>query len=169
MKIYWGVIRIDTYQLHVKAMIYYCKIVIWMEIEKSKVLIEFLLIFRQPGDVLSFCMPVGCAGILRHFQIYPGVRRSYCYIGMQANWNRLIWLNAYRTIRSSNCGIYLATKFTIYLLKRTKGKFTCFSLSPFSNFFCQMKSNSILKNIYLQNNSFYYPFCERFGTFSLQE
>ena len=44
----------DTYQLHVKAMIYYCNINIWMEIETSKVLIQFLLIFRQSGDVLFF-------------------------------------------------------------------------------------------------------------------
>ena len=44
----------DTYQLHVKALIYYCNINIWMEIEKSKVLIQFLLIFRQSGDVLFF-------------------------------------------------------------------------------------------------------------------
>ena len=35
-------------------MIYYCSIIIWMEIEKSKVLIQFLLIFRQSGDVLFF-------------------------------------------------------------------------------------------------------------------
>ena len=33
---------------------YYCKIVMWMEIEKSKVLIKFLLNFRQSGDVLFF-------------------------------------------------------------------------------------------------------------------
>ena len=44
----------DTYQLHVKAMIYYCNIIIWMEMEKSKVLIQFLVIFRQSGDVLFF-------------------------------------------------------------------------------------------------------------------
>ena len=44
----------DTYQLHVKSMIYYCKIIIRMEMEKSKVLIKFLLIFRQSGDVLFF-------------------------------------------------------------------------------------------------------------------
>ena len=44
----------DTYQLHVKAMKYYCNIIIWMEMEKSKVLIQFLVIFRQFGDVLSF-------------------------------------------------------------------------------------------------------------------
>ena len=42
------------YQLHVKSMIYYCNIVILMEIEKSKVSIQFLLIFRQSGDVLLF-------------------------------------------------------------------------------------------------------------------
>ena len=44
----------DTYRLDVKTMIYYCNINIWMEIEKSKVLIQFLLIFRQSGDVLFF-------------------------------------------------------------------------------------------------------------------
>ena len=44
----------DTYQLHVKAMIYYCDINIWMEIEKSKILIQFLLIFGQPGYLLFF-------------------------------------------------------------------------------------------------------------------
>ena len=42
----------DTYQLHVKAMIYYCNIIIRMEMEKSKVLIQFLLTFRQFWDVL---------------------------------------------------------------------------------------------------------------------
>ena len=35
-------------------MIYYCNIIIWMERENSKVLIQFLLIFRQSGDVLFF-------------------------------------------------------------------------------------------------------------------
>ena len=35
-------------------MIYYCKIFVWMEMEKFKVLIQFLLIFRQSGDVLFF-------------------------------------------------------------------------------------------------------------------
>ena len=44
----------DKYRLHVKAMIYYCNIKIWMEIEKSEVLIQFLLFFRQSGDVLFF-------------------------------------------------------------------------------------------------------------------
>ena len=44
----------DTYQLHVKAMKYYCNIIIWMEMENSKVLLQFLVIFRQFGDVLSF-------------------------------------------------------------------------------------------------------------------
>ena len=42
------------YQLHVKAMIYYCNFIIRMEMEKSKVLMQFLLIFRQSGDVLFF-------------------------------------------------------------------------------------------------------------------
>ena len=35
-------------------MIDYCNIIIRMEMEKSKVLIQFLLIFRQFGDVLFF-------------------------------------------------------------------------------------------------------------------
>ena len=35
-------------------MIYYCNIIIWKEIEKSKVLIQFLLISRKSGDVLFF-------------------------------------------------------------------------------------------------------------------
>ena len=33
-------------------MINYCNIIIRMEMEKSKVLLQFLLIFRQFGDVL---------------------------------------------------------------------------------------------------------------------
>ena len=33
-------------------LIYDCNIIIWMEMEKSKVSIQFLLIFRQSGDVL---------------------------------------------------------------------------------------------------------------------
>ena len=57
----------DTYQLHVKAMKYYCNIIIWMAMEKSKELIQLLVIFRQFGDVLSFFMHVGFAYILRHF------------------------------------------------------------------------------------------------------
>ena len=33
-------------------MTYYCNIIIRMEMEKSKVLLQFLLVFRQSGDVL---------------------------------------------------------------------------------------------------------------------
>ena len=33
-------------------MINYCNIIVRMEMEKSKVLLQFLLIFRQFGDVL---------------------------------------------------------------------------------------------------------------------
>ena len=44
----------DTYQLHVEVLIYDCNIVIEMEIEKSKLLIQSLLIFRQSGGVLLF-------------------------------------------------------------------------------------------------------------------
>ena len=33
---------------------YYCNIIIWMAMEKSKVLIQFFVIFRQFGDVLFF-------------------------------------------------------------------------------------------------------------------
>ena len=35
-------------------MIFYCNIIIGIEIENSKVSIQFLLIFRQSGDVLFF-------------------------------------------------------------------------------------------------------------------
>ena len=35
-------------------MIYYCNSIIRMEMEKSKVLIQIRLIFRQFGDVLIF-------------------------------------------------------------------------------------------------------------------
>ena len=57
----------DTCQLHVKALKYECNNNIWMEKEKSKVLIQFCLIFRQSGMSFSFFMPVGFADILvRH-------------------------------------------------------------------------------------------------------
>ena len=47
-------------------MIYYCNIILSMVIEKSKVLIQFVLIFRQSGDVLFFLyVPVGFADVLR--------------------------------------------------------------------------------------------------------
>ena len=49
MKIYWGVVRVWYVSTTCKS-----NIVMWMEIEKSKVLIQFLLIFRQSGDVLFF-------------------------------------------------------------------------------------------------------------------
>ena len=51
------------YQLHVKALIYYCNNIIGMEMEKLKVLIQFLLSFRQSGDVLFFL----CARRLRGY------------------------------------------------------------------------------------------------------
>ena len=44
----------DTYQIHVKALINLWNIIIWMEMDKSKVSVQFLLIFRQSGDVLFF-------------------------------------------------------------------------------------------------------------------
>ena len=66
MKIYWGVIRIwyvsTTCKSNDISLQYY-----YMNGKgKSKVLIEFLLIFRQFGDVLFFFMLVGFADILRH-------------------------------------------------------------------------------------------------------
>ena len=39
--------------------------------EKSKVLIQFLLIFRQSGDALFFLYPVGFADILRQGPMSP--------------------------------------------------------------------------------------------------
>ena len=50
-------------------MIYYYNFIIWMEMEKSKVLIQFLLFFSGDlGMPFSFFMPVGFAGILRQCQ-----------------------------------------------------------------------------------------------------
>ena len=60
----------DTYQLQVKALIYDCNIVKEMEIEKSKVLIQSLLIFRRSGDVLFFL----CA---RRFRGYTATAPNY--------------------------------------------------------------------------------------------
>ena len=49
-------------------MIYYCNSIIWMEMEKSKVLIQFLLFFRQFWDVLFFPYARG----LRGYTATPG-------------------------------------------------------------------------------------------------
>ena len=54
MNIYWGVIRICYVSTTCKSTDILLQYYIWMEMEKSKVLIEFLLIFRQSGDVLCF-------------------------------------------------------------------------------------------------------------------
>ena len=62
----------DTYQLHAKAMIFYCNIIIWMEMEYSKVSIQFLLVFRQSGDVLFFLY----AGRLRGYTATPSESKS---------------------------------------------------------------------------------------------
>ena len=55
-------------------MIYYCNIIIWMEIEKSKVLIQFLLIFRQSRDVL--------------FSLYARRLRGYTATVMRIQYNK---------------------------------------------------------------------------------
>ena len=48
-----------------------------MEIEKSKVSIQSLLVFRRSGDVLFFFMPVGFADILRQHPIAKAFREMF--------------------------------------------------------------------------------------------
>ena len=61
----------DTYQLHVKALKYECNNNILIEIEKCKVSLQFLLVFRKPGDVLFFPYARRFRGYTATVSFYP--------------------------------------------------------------------------------------------------
>ena len=109
----------DTYQIHVKAMIYYCNINIWMEIEKSKVLIQFLLIFRQSGDVLFFLYARRLRGytatvmelrfFMAHFRFFFA-KNSFLNIFSVAAQFLHLWSKITVAVNFKNCGNILCLR-----------------------------------------------------------
>ena len=81
---------------------YYCNIIIWREIEKSEVLIKFLLYFRQSGDVLFFLNARRLRGYTATSSYYSTssseLSPSPTAQTAQANWNNVHMYNVHLQI-----------------------------------------------------------------------